>query len=131
MPINYKNYPPAWASEIVPAVIARAENKCEECGLENHSSVWAVKFFIKNEQGRYNQRSIWFRVEADAMREAKGDEHRCKHVRVVLTIAHLDHDETNHEVKLERLKALCQACHLRYDALEKYRRSTLTWKNLF
>jgi hypothetical protein len=41
---------------------------------------------------------------------------------VVLTIAHLDHDELNHEVKDERLKALCQHCHLNYDAKEKYRR---------
>lgn len=43
-------------------------------------------------------------------------------VRVVLTIAHLDHDECNHDVKLDRLAALCQLCHLRYDAKEKYRR---------
>lgn len=35
--------------------------------------------------------------------------------KVVLTIAHLDHDATNHEVKDDRLAALCQACHLRYD----------------
>ena len=43
-------------------------------------------------------------------------------VKVVLTIAHLDHDELNHSVTLERLAALCQLCHLRYDAKEKYRR---------
>ena len=43
-------------------------------------------------------------------------------VRVVLTIAHLDHDECNHDVKLDRLAALCQLCHLRYDAKEKHRR---------
>lgn len=43
-------------------------------------------------------------------------------VKVVLTIAHLDHDELNHKIKLERLAALCQLCHLRYDAKEKYRR---------
>ena len=45
-----------------------------------------------------------------------------KQVKVVLTIAHLDHDETNWDVKDERLKASCQICHLRYDAKEKYRR---------
>jgi hypothetical protein len=42
--------------------------------------------------------------------------------KAVLTIAHLDHDETNHEVKLDRLMAMCQLHHLRYDAKEKYRR---------
>ena len=45
-----------------------------------------------------------------------------KKVKVVLTVAHLDHDEENHEVKDERLAALCQWCHLNYDAKEKYRR---------
>lgn len=35
--------------------------------------------------------------------------------KVVLTIAHLDHDKLNHEVKDERLMALCQACHLALD----------------
>lgn len=33
---------------------------------------------------------------------------------VVLTVAHLDHDETN--VSDANLAALCQRCHLRYDA---------------
>lgn len=51
-----------------------------------------------------------------------------KPVTVVLTIAHLDHDEENHDVKLDRLGALCQLCHLRYDAKEKYRRSLENWK---
>lgn len=35
--------------------------------------------------------------------------------RVVLTIAHLDHDEENWDVEDDRLAALCQRCHLRYD----------------
>lgn len=79
-------------------------------------------------------RSIWFRDERDAMREKGIDPHDpeglitmkddiVKKVRVVLTIAQLDHDETNHDVQLDRLRALCQLCHLRYDAMEKYRRS--------
>ena len=34
----------------------------------------------------------------------------------MLTIAHLDHDKENWAVKDERLKALCQRCHLRYDS---------------
>jgi len=35
--------------------------------------------------------------------------------KVVLTIAHLDHDKSNHNVSDDRLKALCQGCHLKYD----------------
>jgi 5-methylcytosine-specific restriction endonuclease McrA len=34
--------------------------------------------------------------------------------RVVLTVAHLDHDTTNN--RRENLRALCQRCHLRYDS---------------
>ena len=33
---------------------------------------------------------------------------------VVLTVAHLDHDTTNNDES--NLAALCQRCHLRYDA---------------
>jgi len=45
-----------------------------------------------------------------------------RRIKIVLTIAHLDHDEENHSVRVERLAALCQRCHLRYDIAEKKRR---------
>lgn len=128
MPIDYKKYAPNWKTEIIPAIIQRAGNCCEQCGLVNHSQVWAVKFWIKNEEGRYGLRAIWFRNEQDAIREAGRYEHRLKTVKVVLTISHTDHDEGNHNVSLDRLKALCQICHLRYDAKEKYRRMIEKYK---
>ena len=43
--------------------------------------------------------------------------------KIVLTISHLDHDELNHDVKMDRLMAMCQLCHLQYDAYEKYCRN--------
>ncbi|HZI24305.1 MAG TPA: hypothetical protein VFD46_04475 [Chryseolinea sp.] len=124
MPIDYSRYPPNWKTEIVPAVLDRAGNCCENCGLKNKSIVYSVKV---------NGKSKWFKT----IEEARGenidpllfDFYISKPVKVVLTIAHLDHDETNHEVKLERLRAWCQLCHLRYDAKEKYRRSLENWKN--
>jgi hypothetical protein len=36
-------------------------------------------------------------------------------VRVVLQVAHLDHDSKNWKVKMNRLKSLCGKCHLIYD----------------
>lgn len=123
-PINYSKYPPNWKKEIVPAVIKRANNCCEECGLVNHSYVWAIKLWVKD-VGKYKLRSIWFRIEADAKRESTL--FTIRKVKVVLTISHTDHDECNHDVSLDRLKALCQICHLRYDAKEKYRRVTENW----
>ena len=127
-PIDYSRYPKNWKSEIVPAVLERAKHCCEECWLPNKSIVYAVKFFIKDDKGRYGLRSIWFRNRGDAIRECGDDIHRMKEVKVCLTISHTDHDEDNHDIQLDRLKALCQICHLRYDAKEKYRRSLIKFK---
>lgn len=128
MPIDYSKYPPNWKTEIVPAVLKRANNCCEECALENHQTVHSVAFFVKNEEGRYTKRMVWFRDIRDAIRESLGY-NIYKPVRVVLTVSHTDHDEENHDVQLDRLKALCQICHLRYDAKEKYRRINGSTKN--
>jgi hypothetical protein len=123
MPIDYKRYPPNWKKEIVPTVLNRANNCCENegCDYKNGELLWAVK---------YKGKSNWFRSFEEANNQKKSGEMKKnkivsnpKQVRVILTIAHLDHDETNWDVKLDRLKAMCQLCHLRYDAKEKYRRS--------
>jgi len=119
MPIDYSKYPPNWKTEIVPRILDRAGNRCEFCGLENYSIVYAVKYYVRH-NGRYGYRTIWFRNRKDAERESMGNKIEMK--RVVLTIAHLDHDEENWDVSDERLVALCQLCHLRYDAHEKMRR---------
>ncbi len=117
MPIDYKRYPPNWKTEIRPAVLTRAENRCEWCGLENSQTVYRAKT---------NKRIEWYPCADDVYKlgldKKVADWWVSKPVKVVLTIAHLDHDETNHDIKLERLAALCQLCHLRYDAKEKYRR---------
>lgn len=108
MPIDYKKYPKNWKSEIRPRILKRAENKCECCGLENYSFVQSFK---------KNDKTVWKAI--------KDGQLICitkKVVKVILTIAHLDHDATNHDVKDERLKAMCQLCHLRYDAEEKVKR---------
>lgn len=42
------------------------------------------------------------------------EQHPITGSKVVLTIAHLDHDATNNSP--ENLKSLCQKCHLTYDA---------------
>lgn len=125
MPIDYSKYPPNWFTELRPAVLRRAENKCECCGLENKQIVFCVKLWIRD-KARYALSSIWFRNEQDAIRESRGS--IVWPVKVVITIAHLDHDERNHKVTIERLKAMCQICHLRYDAQEKYRRVNEKWK---
>lgn len=114
MPIDYNKYPPNWKTEIRPRILERANNCCEFCGIENYSEGW------------YDIEDNWNNLptdenEAEAIRNM-APEFETKVIKIVLTIAHLDHDEENHDVKDERLAALCQRCHLRYDAPEKARR---------
>jgi len=92
MPIDYSKYPPNWKTEIRPRILERAGNKCEFCGDKNYSIIKKNKWINR------------------------------KKSKVILTIAHLDHDETNWDVSDDRLAALCQRCHLSYDAAEKQRR---------
>ena len=82
MPCNYKEYHPKW--RLISRLIRfkRAKNRCEWCGVQNHSMVYR-----KYKKG---------------------------YSRVVLTVAHIDHDKKNN--RFENLAALCQRCHLSHDA---------------
>jgi hypothetical protein len=123
MPIDYSKYPKNWKSEIVPRILLRADNKCEFCGVENKAELTSIPLKICHE-GKYKARRFWITDKCDVARMAPfALDGEVKIIKVVLTIAHLDHDETNHDVPDERLKALCQYCHLGYDASEKYRRA--------
>ena len=123
MPIDYSKYPPNWKTEIVPRILHRADNCCEFCGVENGKELTSVPLRIKSD-GRYKIKRLWITDPSDVYRlklhNTRAGE--SKIVKVVLTVAHLDHDEENHDVKDDRLKALCQPCHLNYDASEKQRR---------
>ena len=123
MPIDYSTYPSNWKSEIRPRILERAGHCCEWCKVPNRSEVW------RDNNGKWHLADEFI----DAHSECSGyemdkrypgweDHEPFKFVKIVLTIAHLDHDEDNHEVEDNRLAALCQRCHLRYDAPEKARR---------
>lgn len=85
-PENKARYPKNW-KQIREQILKRANNRCEFCGVENHSYV--MKAGTEN----------WQFPEP---------------VLVVLTIAHLDHQPENCDPS--NLRALCQRCHNRYDA---------------
>lgn len=83
-------YPSNW-NELSRAARERAGYRCEcdgECGIGHAGRCPAVH---------------------DAPNPRTGS-------KVVLTAAHLDHDPTNDE--LSNLRAMCQQCHLAYDADE-------------
>lgn len=109
MPCDYKDYPPDW-KEIRDRILLRAKNKCEFCGLKNRTRVYKSnrEYVYDGDQLHYNSLiSMGYSIQK-ALRELNLTE-------IVLTIAHLDHDKLNHDVKDDRLAALCQKCHLQYD----------------
>lgn len=100
MPIKTENkhrYPDNWR-EIRAAILERAEDCCEQCGVPN--GAWRLPGF---EQWTCDP----------AIADEWSDEGR-KATRIVLTIAHLDHTPENNDPG--NLRALCQRCHLAYDA---------------
>jgi hypothetical protein len=117
MPVDYKKYPPNWP-EIKAAVRERSRGFCEFCGLKNHSTAYSLSI-----PGGYRQ---WYATLEVALQEAHNqgwmvddatlqDRRIVKPVKVILTTAHLDHDPWNWNVKIPRLRDLCQICHLKYD----------------
>jgi len=110
MPWNKKYYPPNW-SEIRTRILKRARNKCEICGVNNYDII------------NKSDRTIVSFQQLDMVSS------KCKYggysysqslkihglTKIILTIAHLDHDKHNHEVRDDRLQALCQRCHLNLD----------------
>lgn len=112
-----KFYGHEWRTVTRPRILTRAGNRCEQCGKRNESTVLTFSdrrpddgsplMFWADSNGR-----VWhsqdgrkwptFRVVSEV-----------REIRVVLTIAHLNHlagDDRD-----ENLKALCQWCHLHYD----------------
>lgn len=106
MTIDYKNYPKNWKTEIRPAIIERAGNRCEVCGVENHS------YGFRMSDGTFEYAEDWVKVKERGFGFylTRGD----GRIRIVCTVAHLDHDTQNNEHS--NLKLMCQRCHLRYDA---------------
>lgn len=104
-PENKKLYPKNW-KQIRNDILKRANNKCEFCGVDNYAEGYRDKNgnFIKSEG---------MQQEADIL---DGE----KIIRIVLTVAHLDHNPQNNDYN--NLKALCQRCHLRHD-IEQHKES--------
>lgn len=108
--MNRALYPPHW-EEISLAARARAGNRCQFCGVENGALGW-------RERGKF--------VEFREFIEGKYPHPIAvsKIMKIVLTVAHLDHDPAN--CADENLRALCQQCHLRYDVDHHARNAALT-----
>lgn len=127
MLIDYKKYPSNWKTEILPAILQRAKNCCEFCGVKNYSEGF------RNKQGHfYTTDFILEEFESTGLDMFDDELYHCvqkdgkvKPIKIVITIAHLDHNILNNEFL--NLKALCQRCYLNYDREYhlKNRRETL------
>lgn len=108
MPIRCERaalYGERWA-EISRAVRERAGQRCQWCAAPNGARIWRVE-----------GAGVWS-VDQKTWRDEKGQPcerpaGRISPTRVVLTVAHIDQDSTNHAEG--NLAALCQRCHLGHD----------------
>jgi len=115
-PENRNRYPADWP-KISARVREEAGQRCEWCGVPNGEWI---------RRGTCDGLDVWsFSASAycDVFCASTGDKldgeshDTCdlgKPVRVVLTVAHLDHTPEN--CARENLRALCQKCHNAYDA---------------
>lgn len=120
MPIDYKNYPKNWKTEIRPAILERAKNCCEFCNIPNYKIVlrgtWNKTECYQDEDGNIYDAKTSEPIGSDYVGEVHPTN---RFVKIVLTIAHLDHNVNNND--FSNLKALCQRCHNGYDV--EYRKA--------
>jgi len=111
MPMDRSRYPADWDA-ISKRIRQRDGNKCKTCGVANGVYVSrdgeSRSFML--EDGRV------FHEDTGVQRGwARGSEYEGgPAIKIVLTVAHLDHDPSNNAD--ENLAALCQLHHLRLDA---------------
>jgi 5-methylcytosine-specific restriction endonuclease McrA len=114
MPLDARKYPPNWESEIRPKVLARAEGRCEACGVHNHAVGYRVDgvFYDAYADGCLDKRPV-NHSQAEWAKGILKDTRPDKYIAIALTVAHLDHDRENNS--MDNLQALCQKCHLDHD----------------
>lgn len=116
-PENRDRYPPDWP-QIRARILARAGNACERCRVQNHA-VGARRrrsdreFLPALPLGEIGLPLVWPKPGTEAW--CGMGEHRewRRMIRIVLTVAHLDHTPENCDES--NLLALCQRCHLAHE----------------
>jgi len=118
-PENKTRYPDNWDAISKDIRFNRAQNRCEVCGVKNG-------LIIKRLQGnRYRTPSMveWDMIHSRIRHANSNMTESIKHhgfTKVVLTVAHLDHQPENCDYS--NLKAMCQKCHNNYD--KEHRKQT-------
>lgn len=122
MPMNLADYHPDWRW-ISKQVREQANNTCEQCGVSNHAV--GARDYQRNWHSETSIDSMSTKTRKYLFGSVFGGE--CPDmIRIVLTVAHLDHDRDNNDPA--NLRALCQRCHLNWDRdqhIESRRKSAL------
>lgn len=114
-PENRDRYPPDW-QQIRERIRERAKNKCEDCGVKNYElggrrrdGTWYAAVPTGDDglsmQWPSPGQWAWCRLDRHHL--------MLRIVRIVCTVAHLDH--TPEHCGDDNLRFWCQRCHLRYD----------------
>jgi hypothetical protein len=118
MPIDYKKYPTNWKSKIRPEILKRAKNKCEQCGVKNLEYGYRDpdgEFYTCQETMDMLENTGYDIFSEELSNQSFKDGNPKPPIRIVLTIAHMDHNILNNDYN--NLKALCQRCHLNHDKI--------------
>ena len=127
---------PAERKKTRAAILKRAENRCEVCGVLNHEQIsrrasdlehYIYLRDLDSTSVESHPREDGFRDELPPMTcSCDPEETRTWRpaIKVILTVAHLDHQPENNDD--DNLKALCQLHHLRHDAAEHGKNAATT-----
>lgn len=108
-------YDRTWRLVTRPRILARAENRCEQCNVPNHSTVKRIRGFWLEEGASWALGAFrrWRTADGGDWSAELDPPGRRRKVRIVLTIAHLNHQAGDD--RDENLRAWCQWCHLHHD----------------
>lgn len=114
-PENKARYPANW-KQIRERILKRAGNCCEQCRVANAD---VIVRGVEKDAGTFQRfegdGEVYDAEDGRLLGHCKASEYSGNRwTRIVLTVAHLDHVPEHCDD--ENLKALCQRCHLAYDA---------------
>lgn len=116
-PENRARYPKEWPAISHRIRFERAGNCCENCGVANHQLGGRTtdgQWHKARPTGETSLGLQWPEPGSEGWCDGPNGTLRLRIVRIVLTVAHLDHTPEN--CADENLRAWCQRCHNLYDA---------------
>lgn len=118
-----KFYGRDWRTVTRPRILARAGNRCEQCGVPNHTRVArAMRWWMIPPEGWWTAPwelpngfpgVVWHNSRSTIHKGDNFPREICRRVYVVICVCHLNH--TSGDDRDENLRALCQYCHLTKD----------------